>query len=41
MLLLAGVAYTQHQPAATSMVITSCSCGDMILMMGKNIARNM
>jgi hypothetical protein len=38
MLLLAGVAYTQHQPAATS--VDSCSYSDMLLMMGENIAQN-
>jgi len=32
----------QHQPAATLVDITrSCSYSDMLLMMGKNIARNM
>jgi len=36
MLLLAGVAYTQHQPAATSVDVTrSCSYSDMLLMMGE------
>jgi len=39
MLLLSGVAYTQHQTAATS--VDSCSYSDMLLMMGENIARNM
>jgi len=41
-LLLAGVANTQHQPAATSADNTrKCSYSDMLLMMGENIARNM
>jgi hypothetical protein len=50
MLLLAGVAYwvelvphnTQHQPVATSVDNTrSCIYSDMLLMMVKNITRNM
>jgi len=39
MLLLAGVAYTQHQPAATS--VDSFIYGDMLLIVGENIARYM
>ena len=40
-LLLAGVAYKQHQPATAPMDITrSCSYSDMLLMMGENIVRN-
>jgi len=42
MLLLAGVAYTQHQPTATSVDNTrSYSEGDILLLMGENISRNM
>jgi len=39
LLLAAGAAYTQPQPAATS--VDSCSYSDVLLMMGENIARNM
>jgi len=41
-LVLAGVAYTQHQPAAKTVDNTrSCSYSDMLLMMGEHIAHNM